>query len=192
MLLCGILYFVCFYYTVGFPSSSDRAGASLFVMLTYEFIYTGIGQFIAAYAPNAVFATLVNPLLIGTLVSFSGVLVPYSQIQEFWRYWIYYLNPFNYVIGALLVFADFGKTVNCEESEFARFDPPSGDTCQSYLADYLAGPGSRNNLVNPDATSDCRVCIYRSGQDYLYGVNLLVSKRSMEVEGIESYLKSLS
>lgn len=38
-------------------------------MLFYEFVYTGIGQFIAAYAPNAVFASLVNPLIIGTLVS---------------------------------------------------------------------------------------------------------------------------
>jgi ABC-type multidrug transport system permease subunit len=91
LLLCGVLYFVCFYYTVGFPSSSTRAGATLFVMLLYEFIYTGIGQFVAAYAPNAVFASLINPLLIGTLVSFCGVLVPYAQIQEFWRYWIYYL-----------------------------------------------------------------------------------------------------
>ena len=38
-------------------------------MTLYEFLYTGIGQFVAAYAPNAVFAALVNPLLIsGKLV----------------------------------------------------------------------------------------------------------------------------
>lgn len=43
------------------------------------------GQFVAAYAPNAVFAALVNPLLIGVLVSFSGVLVPYQAITAFWR-----------------------------------------------------------------------------------------------------------
>lgn len=54
-------------------------------MTLYEFLYTGIGQFIAAYAPNAVFAALVNPLLISVLVQFCGVLVPYSQITAFWR-----------------------------------------------------------------------------------------------------------
>jgi ABC-type multidrug transport system permease subunit len=54
-------------------------------MTLYEFLYTGIGQFIAAYAPNAVFAALVNPLLIGVLVLFCGVLVPYTQITTFWR-----------------------------------------------------------------------------------------------------------
>jgi ABC-type multidrug transport system permease subunit len=42
---------------------------------------------IAAYAPNAVFAALANPLVITTLVSFSGVMAPYSQIQPFWKYW---------------------------------------------------------------------------------------------------------
>jgi hypothetical protein len=106
LIICAILYFVCFYYTAGLPANSNKAGAVFFVMLSkfgcakpcagqsltshlvYQFIYTGIGQFIAAYAPNAVFASLVNPLLIGTLVSFCGVLVPYAQIQVFWRYWM--------------------------------------------------------------------------------------------------------
>jgi ATP-binding cassette subfamily G (WHITE) protein 2 (SNQ2) len=88
LVLCAIFYFLPFYYTVGFPVSSDKAGAVFFVMLVYEFIYTGIGQFVAAPAPNAIFAALINPLLIGTLVSFCGVLVPYSQIQPFWKYWV--------------------------------------------------------------------------------------------------------
>lgn len=57
------------------------------LQVVYECLYTGIGQMIAAYAPNAVFASLVNPLVITTLVSFCGVMVPYSQIEPFWRYW---------------------------------------------------------------------------------------------------------
>jgi ABC-type multidrug transport system permease subunit len=55
--------------------------------MLYEMLYTGIGQSIAAYAPNATFASLVNPLVITTLVSFCGVFAPYSQITAFWRYW---------------------------------------------------------------------------------------------------------
>lgn len=172
LIICGVLYFVCFYFTAGLPSASDQAGAAFFVMLVYQFIYTGIGQFVAAYAPNAVFASLVNPVILGTLVSFCGVLVPYAQIQEFWRYWIYYLNPFNYLMGSLLVFVDWEWDVKCKESEFAIFDPPSGQTCAEYLVAWMNGPGSRNNLINPNATADCRVCQYRSGQDYLYTLNL--------------------
>ncbi|KAF1967356.1 ABC multidrug transporter-like protein [Bimuria novae-zelandiae CBS 107.79] len=172
LIICSILYFLCFYYSAGLPTDSDKAGAFFFVMLVYQFIYTGIGQFVAAYAPNAVFASLVNPLIIGTLVSFCGVLVPYSQITEFWRYWLYYLNPFTYLMGSLLVFSDFHWDVTCKETEFARFDPPSNQTCGEYLGVWLQGPGMGNNLINPAATSDCMVCQYTTGADYLSTVNL--------------------
>ncbi|UZJ56260.1 hypothetical protein CBS101457_005580 [Exobasidium rhododendri] len=173
LVLCGILYFVCWYFTVGFDGRAKFAGSTVFVMIMYEFVYTGIGQFIAAYAPNAVFASLVNPLVIGTLVSFCGVLVPYAQIQEFWRYWIYYLNPFNYLMGSLLVFSTWFQEVTCDASEFALFDTPDGQTCASYLASYLnSSEGSAANLINPEATSGCRVCEYTQGSDYLKTINL--------------------
>ncbi|KAL4785058.1 ABC-2 type transporter-domain-containing protein [Aspergillus varians] len=172
LVLCAVLYYVTWYYTVGFPGGSDKAGAVFFVMLMYEFIYTGIGQAIAAYAPNAVFAILVNPLVIGILVFFCGVYVPYSEIQEVWRYWLYYLNPFNYLMGSMLVFTTFDAPVHCEWNEFAVFNTPHGQTCGAYLAEYMQGLGSRTNLVNPDDTQVCRVCQYRTGSDYLYTLNL--------------------
>ena len=173
LIICAVLYYVCWYYTVGFPSDSSRAGATFFVMLMYEFVYTGIGQFVAAYAPNEVFASLVNPLIIGILVSFCGVLVPYQQITEFWRYWMYYLNPFNYLMGSMLVFAIWGTDIECKAAEFARFNPPDGSTCGDYLATYLEqGLGVASNLVNPDAMSECKVCSYTKGEDYLRSLNL--------------------
>ncbi|KAK3321292.1 ABC-2 type transporter-domain-containing protein [Cercophora scortea] len=171
--ICAVLYFVCWYYTVGFPAESARAGATFFVMLMYEFLYTGIGQFVAAYAPNAVFAALANPFLIGILVSFCGVLVPYAMIQPFWRYWLYWLNPFNYLMGSMLVFEVWDTKVVCNDNEFALFDPPNGTTCGAYLTGYSQGMGAMSRLVNPEDTAGCRVCQYRDGSDYLRGLNLL-------------------
>lgn len=52
------------YPVAGFSFSPSVAGPVYLQMTLYEFLYTGIGQFVAAYAPNAVFAALVNPLLI--------------------------------------------------------------------------------------------------------------------------------
>ncbi|KAJ5538238.1 hypothetical protein N7494_007717 [Penicillium frequentans] len=170
--ICGVLYFACFYYTAGFPKASTRSGGTFFVIWLYEFIYTGLGQAIAAYAPNATFAALANPLILGTIVACCGVLIPYSEITVFWRYWLYYLNPFTYVSGSLLVFSTFGVDIQCADSEFAIFDPPSGQTCETYLSSYLQGSGSRTNLVNPTATQNCRVCEYRTGDDYLYSLNI--------------------
>lgn len=75
-------------------------------------------------------------------------------------------------MGSLLVFVDFDVPIVCKESEFAIFDPPSGQTCGQYLAAWTGGPGSRTNLTNPGATSACHVCQYQRGSDYLYTVNL--------------------
>ncbi|KAH7118469.1 brefeldin A resistance protein [Dactylonectria macrodidyma] len=170
--ICAVAYFVCWYYTVGFPNDSNRAGATFFVMLIYEFVYTGIGQFVAAYAPNAVFAALVNPLILATLVSFCGVLVPYSQLGSFWKYWMYWLDPFTYLTGSMLVFSVWGTEVTCKDHEFALFDTPNGTTCAEYLGDYMQGMGAATNLINPDATSGCRICQYTDGSDYLRTMNM--------------------
>ncbi|KAF7593019.1 hypothetical protein BBP40_012106 [Aspergillus hancockii] len=76
--VCGVLYFLCWYYAVEFPAASDKAGATLFVVVLYGFSYTGIGQFIAAYSPNAVFAALVNLFWLELL----------SPFVEFWSHMI--------------------------------------------------------------------------------------------------------
>lgn len=170
--VCGIIYFLTWYYTVGFPDNADQAGAILFLVLTYELLYTGIGQFVAAYAPNAVFASLTNPLLWGVLVSFCGVLVPYEQIVPFWRFWMYYLNPLTYLTSSMLTFTVFDAKVACKDNELALFAPPENSTCGDYLASYLAESGA--NLVDADAMGQCAVCQYSSGKDYL---------RTLKIEG---------
>ncbi|KAK4152100.1 ABC-2 type transporter [Chaetomidium leptoderma] len=171
LVICAVVYFCCWYYTVGFPTDASRAGSTFFVMLMFEFVYTGIGQFEAAYAPNELFAALVNPVVIGILVSFCGVLVPYSQIQSFWRYWLYWINPLNYLIGSMLVFDIWGTDVTCTPAELALFDPGNG-TCGEYLAGYMQGMGGGAKLLNPDATAQCQVCPYSSGSVYLQALNL--------------------
>jgi ABC-type multidrug transport system permease subunit len=73
----------------------------------------------------------------------------------------------------MLVFDIWGTDVRCSDREFARFDPPNGSTCGEYLSSYLdQGMGAASNLVNPDATSECMVCSYTKGEDYLRTLNL--------------------
>ncbi|KAF7587415.1 hypothetical protein BBP40_007255 [Aspergillus hancockii] len=172
LLVCALLYYVCWYFTCGLPTSADHAGSVFFVVVMYECLYTAIGQMIAAYTPNAVFASLVNPLVITTLVSFCGVMIPYSQIEPFWRYWMYYIDPFNYLMSSLLVFTTWDKPVHCKPGELAVFDPAPNQTCGEYLTMYQRGMGVATNLLNPNDTTDCRVCQYTEGGDYLRTLNL--------------------
>ncbi|KAG6003609.1 hypothetical protein E4U21_001854 [Claviceps maximensis] len=129
LVICAVLYFVWVSDELG-----ARREATFFVLLTYEFFYTGIGEFIAAYAPNKVFAMLVNPLLLGVFISFCGVLVPCSLIKPSWRYCI---NPFNYLMGSMLVFDFWGSKVRCTADVLAIFDPRKGISCAGYLDSYL-------------------------------------------------------
>lgn len=69
------------------------------MLLLYHLFTLLFGMAIAALAGNAQQAALIVPIFLGIFASFSGVLVPYAQITAFWRYWLYYINPWSYALG---------------------------------------------------------------------------------------------
>jgi ATP-binding cassette subfamily G (WHITE) protein 2 (SNQ2) len=81
LIVCATLFFACWYFTSGFPVQASISGQVYLQMILYEFLYTSLGQAIAAYSPNAYFAALANPIIIGAfLINFCGVVVsPHSQ-----------------------------------------------------------------------------------------------------------------
>ena len=112
-----------------------------------------------------------NPVLIGAgLISFCGVVVPYSQMQPFWRYWIYYLDPFTYLVGGLLGGVMWDVKVECQPSEFVTFSAPNGQTCGEYMADFLSSQAGY--LLDSNATSQCSFCQYSTGADYAKTFNI--------------------
>lgn len=130
----------------------------------FELLYTALGQAIAVCSPNAYFASLINPLILGTiLINFAGVLVPYSGLNVFWKYWIYWLNPYTYLIQGLVAQIFYAVKVECKSDELATFTPPPGSTCGAYMEDFLASnPGY---LVDPQAINSCQYCKYNTGGD---------------------------
>ncbi|RDW58343.1 hypothetical protein BP5796_12273 [Coleophoma crateriformis] len=171
LIACGLLYFATWYFSNGLPAVASTSGQVFLIMVLYEFLYTAIGQAIAAISPNESFAALVNPVILGAcFISFSGVLVPYSQIVVFWRYWMYYLDPFNYLIGGLATQLLFDVKVTCSKSELTTFAPPSGQTCGEYMAEFFeTGYGY---LVSNASTAVCEYCEYSSGTEYARTLNL--------------------
>lgn len=132
---------------------------------------TNMTQAIAAYSPTPYFAALLNPLLIGCgLILFSGVVVPYSEILAFWRYWLYYLDPFTYLIGALLTPVAWDATVVCKSGELTYIPLPSNSTCGEYMSDFLSV--NAGYVVDATITSSCAYCPYTTGADYLKTMNI--------------------
>ncbi|KAL3481383.1 ABC-2 type transporter-domain-containing protein [Aspergillus californicus] len=171
LIICATLYFACWYFVAGFPVEASVSGHIYLQMIFYEFLYTSIGQAISAYAPSEYAAAIMNPIVIGAgMISFCGVVVPYSSMQPFWRYWMYYLDPFTYLVGGLLTDVLWDVKVECLDSEYLHFEPPSGQTCGQYMADFLAEqPGY---LLDGNSTSTCSFCQYSTGADYARTFNL--------------------
>ena len=116
---------------------------------------------------------MANPIFIGAgLINFCGVVVPYSQIQAFWRYWIYYLDPFTYLIGGLFEPIARDVQVECKPAELADIPLPTGNstTCGSYMKEFIASNGGY--VTDPESSSQCYYCAYATGAEYLKTFNI--------------------
>lgn len=106
---------------------------------------------------------------------FNGVVRPYSMLPVFWRYWMYWVNPSTYWISGVLAATLTGIPVECAESETAHFDAPPGQTCTQYAGAFAQSSGGY--LLNPDATSNCMLCPYSVGDQYLSTLNIQASQK---------------
>lgn len=69
-----------------------------------------------------------------------------------------------------------GRPVECSDIELAVFDPPSGQTCLDYLANYFSS-GAPGQLYNPSATAGCQYCPLTSADQFLAASNIYPSQR---------------
>jgi ATP-binding cassette, subfamily G (WHITE), member 2, SNQ2 len=97
---------------------------------------------------------------------------------------MYRLSPFTYIIEGLLGQGLFrtgfskpfyltyvsksavGKqNITCRPVELVTLEPPSGQSCGSYMQSYISSAGGY--LTNPDATSACEFCSSRTTDQFL-------------------------
>ena len=119
-MLGGTLFFLCWYWTVGFLG--DRAGYTYLMLgVILPWYYTTLGQAVAAMSPDAEIANILFSLIFTFVVTLwvvfspgcgsryrnlmstffsNGVFQPYSQLG-WWR-WLYHLIPYTYFIEGLL------------------------------------------------------------------------------------------
>ena len=93
------LFFLCWYWTVGFPT--DRGGYTYLLLgILFPIYYTTIGQAVAATSPTAEIAGILFSFLFSFVLTFDGVVQPYSQLG-WWR-WMYRVSPYTYLIEGLV------------------------------------------------------------------------------------------
>jgi len=57
------------------------------------------------------------------------------------------------------------QDITCTPVELVTLTPPSGQTCGNYMEQYIANAGGY--LTNPDASSACHFCSYRTTDQFL-------------------------
>ncbi|KAK4157423.1 hypothetical protein C8A00DRAFT_11755 [Chaetomidium leptoderma] len=165
-LVAGVLYWLLWYLPTGLPYDASSAGYVFLMTLLFFLFQSSWGQWICAWAPSFTVISNILPCFLVIFCLFNGVVVPYSQLNVFWKYWLYWLNPSSYWISGVLSATLAGQTVRCAPSEAAYFNPPSGQTCLDFAGDFVREAG-QGYLMNPDETSNCGYCPYANGSEYL-------------------------
>lgn len=172
--ITGLLVFACMYYPIAGVQAPGRQGLALLYLIQFFIYASTFAHMTIAAMPNAETAGAVITLMIMLCLLFCGVFQPPAAMPGFWVF-MYRLSPFTYWIGGLVATQLHGRPVSCAAAETLSFDPPRGQTCGSYLADFLAGaPGQ---LQNPVDTSACRYCSVSVADQTLAGSEIFWDDR---------------
>ncbi|KAF8905939.1 pleiotropic drug resistance ABC transporter [Gymnopilus junonius] len=134
------LFFFCWYWTVGFASS--RGGFTyLMYGVCFPLYYTTLALAVASMSSTAEIAGLMFSFLFSFVITFNGVLQPFRQLG--WWEWMYHLSPYRYLIEALLGQAIGRQLITCAEKELQTLQPPSGQTCGTFMSEFISSNGVR-------------------------------------------------
>ncbi|XP_044719048.1 ABC-2 type transporter domain-containing protein [Hirsutella rhossiliensis] len=174
-ILCAVVFFVCIYFMPGLPATPSRAGYQFFMVLTTEVFAVTLGQCLASLTPSPHISAQLNPFIIIIFALFCGVTIPAPRMPDFWRAWLYQLDPFTRLIGGMVTTALHELPVRCQPHELSVFTAPNGTSCGQYMEPFFArgGPGY---LVS-NATQNCEYCAYRVGDEFYQPLNMSFSNR---------------
>ncbi|KAF9984142.1 hypothetical protein BGZ65_000928 [Modicella reniformis] len=170
VILAGTIFFLVFYWTVGFVSDSVLTFYTWLMLVIFCLFAVSLGQLIAALTPSTTVAALLNPFIFSILNLFCGVMMPKLSMPKFWSSWMYWLDPYRYIIEGLVSVQLHNVPVRCGSDEYSVFNVPVGQTCEQYAAEFLKS--ATGYLNNPTDTSNCQYCEYLYGQDFYHGLSM--------------------
>ncbi|GIK06980.1 hypothetical protein Aspvir_002633 [Aspergillus viridinutans] len=173
-IVAGSTYFNCWYWGIWYPRDSFSSGYTWMLLMVFELYYVSFGQFIAAFSPNELFASLLVPSFFTFVIAFCGVVVPYAALPHFWRSWMYWLTPFHYLLEGFLGVLTHNIPVRCVSREMTQFSPPPGETCQSYAGAFAKQAGG---YVQDAPGGLCSYCPYSVGDAFAAGFNVFYSHK---------------
>ncbi len=91
-IVAAAVYWVLWYLPTGLPRDAPTAGYVFLMTMLFFLFQSAWGQWICAWAPSFTVISNVLPFFLVIFSLFNGVVVPYAQLNVFWKYWVC-LNP---------------------------------------------------------------------------------------------------
>ncbi|KAJ1861814.1 ATP-binding cassette transporter snq2, partial [Coemansia sp. RSA 2703] len=174
-IFCNTVFFVCFYWLVGLNSLANRTGYFYIAYILLGIFSLTLGQAIAAFSPNDIIASMLNPIFTTMMTLFCGVTIHYFDMPHFWRSWMYWLSPYTYFIEGVITNDLHDTPIRCKSAEFYSFTPPQGQSCAQYAGQWLSS--TAGYIRDMESTTLCEYCPYSKGDDYYRNFNWSFSHR---------------
>ncbi|KAI8366704.1 ABC-2 type transporter-domain-containing protein [Radiomyces spectabilis] len=169
LLFFSAIFLCCFYWTAGLQNESSRVGFFYIHFAVFMMYSVSLGFMIAAFSSTPPMAAVINPFFTSILILFAGIVQPPSSMPHFWSSWMYWLDPYHYLIEGLVVNVMAGVDIQCGDGDWIPVNAPPGQSCGQYFQEYFSSPQTTGYLQDPSAQGTCNYCQYTKGNDYYEG-----------------------
>lgn len=175
--LMAVITFVVYYYPIGLYKNAkytdtlnERSGLMFLLILAFYLWVSTFTHFIIAGVETAETGANIGQLMFSLALIFCGVLATKDTFPKFWIF-VYYLSPFTYLVSGMLSTGVAKAPIKCSSIEYLTLQPPPNQTCGTFLELYSNATGG-GEIVNPEATSDCKYCTLSSTDQFLAQLNI--------------------
>ncbi|CAK7891667.1 pleiotropic ABC efflux transporter of multiple drugs Cdr1p [[Candida] anglica] len=177
----GTVSYFTWYYPVGLYKNAEptnavaERGALMWLFITAFYVFTStMGHLCISFIELADNAANLATMLFTLCLNFCGVLATPDVLPGFWIF-MYRVSPFTYLVQGMMTTGLANTNVVCSKYEYLVFDPPSGETCGSYMGPYMKVAGGY--LTDAAAQAHCEFCQMSSTNAFLKSVYAIYSER---------------
>ncbi|RPA94852.1 hypothetical protein L873DRAFT_1386550 [Choiromyces venosus 120613-1] len=164
-ILGSLVFFFPWWHMEGLPRDTHSAGYAFFLIVLHGIWIPHAAMWIAAMCKDMAVMSVVNPFVFVVSNGFAGIYVPCDQLPEFYRRRLFWVNPQTWLIKGLISTALHDIPVSCANNEWVTFQPPSGQTCGEYSAEWISS--ASGTIANLEARENCRYCQYKVRDEFL-------------------------
>jgi ABC-type multidrug transport system permease subunit/ABC-type multidrug transport system ATPase subunit len=165
LIFFSAVFLCCFYWTAGLQNISDRIGFFYIHFVVFLLYSVSLGFMIAAFSSTPPMAAVINPFFTSILILFAGIMQPPASMPHFWSAWMYWLDPYHYVIEGLVVNVMDSVQVVCGASDFVQIPVPANQTCGQYMDTFFKSGGS-GYVEDENVYDTCNYCQYSVGNQF--------------------------